>query len=51
MTAPGEITALLQKADQGDIDASDQLFRLVQDPILKSITSISFANRRLSKLE
>ncbi|MGF1583390.1 MAG: sigma-70 family RNA polymerase sigma factor [Gemmataceae bacterium] len=30
MSAPGEITLLLQQANQGNTDAADQLFRLVE---------------------
>ena len=33
MTEPGEITVLLQKADEGDRDAADALFRLVEQDL------------------
>jgi RNA polymerase sigma factor (TIGR02999 family) len=33
MPQPGDITQLLQRADQGDRDAADQLFRLVEEDL------------------
>ena len=35
MPNPGEVTLLLQRADEGDVDAADELFRMVEQDLKK----------------
>lgn len=42
MAEPGEITRLLQRADQGENDAAEQLFRLVE----KELKAIAFRRKQ-----